>query len=123
MLGLTHYNPGRYPPPGFPAFSAGSEATPAFNRLQGMLDRKKGSNDILQQRAAQFQSAPTPASAKPGAQPSPTPMPTPMQARPAPSIASSYNIFTDAESGSDPAETEREQSEGEQECKAARSRA
>ena len=114
MLGLTHYNPGRYPPPGFPAFSAGSEATPAFNRLQGMLDRKKGSNDILQQRAAQFQSAPTPASAPMLTQPSPTPVPTPMQARPAPSIASSYNIFTDAESGSDPAETEREQSEGEQ---------
>ena len=107
MLGVTQYNPGRYPPPGFPAFSAASAATPAFNRLQGMIDRKKGSNEILQQRAAQYQSGSTPALT--GAQPAPTPMPAltaPMQARPALSIASSHNIFTDAESGDESAETE-----------------
>ena len=103
----TQYNPGRYPPHGFPAFSAASEATPAFNRLQGMIDRKKGSNEILQQRAAQYQSGSAAAPALTGAQPTPMPALTaPMQARPALSIASSHNIFTDAESGSEPTETE-----------------
>ena len=104
MLGVTRYKPQAYPPPGFPRFSGASADTPAFKRLQdkanpmlqGMLDRKKGSNDILQQRAAAFPSASTPA------------VSAPMQAHPALSITSSHNIYTDAESGSDPTETEGE---------------
>ncbi len=79
MLAVSRYHPQTYPPPGFPTFSRASGGTPTFKRLQdakansvlqGMIDRKKGSTDILQQRAAPFQSA---QSASTLATPSPAP--------------------------------------------------
>ena len=130
MLGVTRYKAQAYPPPGFPRFSGASAETPAFKRLQektnpmlqGMLDRKKGSNEILQQRAAAFQSASTPAALIAAPTPAaPTPValaaPTPT-ALTAPAVEH-FQLFEDAESGHDasdeaPTQSEEEQSKGEQ---------
>ena len=70
MLGVTRYRPGRYPPSSqFPKFSDAGPAPAEYKRLQdrqasGMLEkmqeRKKGSLEILKQRAAPYQAAQAP---------------------------------------------------------------
>ena len=75
--------------------------------LQGMLDRKKGSNEILQQRAVAFQSASTPAALVAPTPALAAPTPTPLAAP----TAEHFQLFEDAESGQEASEDE--QSDGE----------